>query len=117
MEGCGGFGGVKRGLEQAGGGLVLGVRQGDEAGPERRDGAGAAADDQGLAIDADGVAGFGVSVAGDIRDAAAGEGAGEGDLGAGLPGGQWEDGADAAAGSAVIGGGVVPDSLRSDGVA
>ncbi|WP_433965845.1 hypothetical protein [Tunturiibacter gelidiferens] len=56
------FGGVDGGLYEAGGGSILCVGYGDEAGPERRYGAGAA-DGQGLAVDADDVAGGGVGVA------------------------------------------------------
>ena len=91
------------------------VGERDEAGPERRDGAGAA-DDHGFAVDADGVAGGGVGVAGDVGNAAAaGAAGGLGDIGVSLPGGQREDVADAAAGGAFVVGQLVPDHLGDDG--
>ena len=76
MESGLGLGGVDGGLEEAGGGLVLGVVEGDKACPQRSYGAGAA-DDHGLAIDTHVVSGGGVSVAADVGDAAAGKGPGE----------------------------------------
>src|SRR5216683_1568109 len=115
VEGGFAFGGVDGGLDEAGGLAVLCVGDGDEAGPERRDGAGAA-DDHVFAVDADGVAGGGVGVARDVWNAAAADGVGGlGDAGAGLPGGQREDVADAAAGCAFVVGELVPDDLGGDG--
>ena len=95
--------------------FVLRIVESDEAGPEGCDGAGAA-DDHGLAIDADDVAGGGVGVASDVRHAAAAGGAGGfGDIGTGLPGGQREDVADAAAGCSFAVGELVPDDFGGDG--
>src|SRR5882757_6665198 len=115
IEGGFAFGGVDGGLDEAGGLAVLRVGDGDEAGPEGGDGAGAA-DDHVLAVDADDVAGGGVGVAGDVGNAAAAGGLGGlGNAGAGLPGGEREDVADAAAGCAFVVGEFVPDDFGGDG--
>src|SRR5882757_1746766 len=115
VEGSLAFGGVDGGLDEASGLAVLGVGDGDEAGPEGGDGAGAA-DDHILAVDADDVAGGGVGVAGDVGNAAAAGGfGGLGNAGAGLPGGEREDVTDAASGCAFVVGKLVPDDLGGDG--
>ncbi len=92
----------------------MGVGDGDQAGPERRNGAGAANGER-LAIDADSVSGGGVGIACNVGNAAAAGGCvGGRDIAAGLPRGQRELVADAAAGCAIVRGSLVPDDLRAD---
>ena len=106
--------GINGGLNKTSGFAVLLIGHSNDASPQRSNGT-RAADYEGLPVNADDIAAGGVSVAGNVWNAATPSGVRRfGDFRIGLPGWQREDVADASAGRATLWLGI-PDSLSRDG--